>query len=250
VWRPGGTHGNRTAGKVPPLDISFQFDDWPYIRHSFMVDPSFTVNATVGYDQGEAGGGYDVSDYLDSGIPFRFLGVGWARGDTEYTENIAPTSGFTARFDNYTASNNAHNDSGGGWGAAGYGGWTRETRWTRRMVLTEEGALVVLDSLEASEQDGDWLGGPLWQMNLASNCSICLMQGNCTGVNRKLPLPAQCNLTRSEPSGDWFDLSGFEIAVGQIERYRGMLPPQLNLVAKMGGGSEQTHGVTPGYSAS
>jgi hypothetical protein len=250
IWRPGGTHGSSAGGKVPPLNISFEFDDWPYMRHSFFVDPAFVVNATVGYDQSEAGGGYAVSEYLSSGIPFRFIGVGWPRADTEYAEYNAPTSEFTARFDNYTASNNAHNDSGGGWGAAGYGGWTRETRWTRRMVLTQEGALVVLDSLETSEQDGGgWLGGPLWQMNLASNCTACLHTGNCTDVQGQQPAPAQCNLTASEASGDWFDLSGFEITTGEIERFRGMLPPQLNLVAKLGGGSGQTHGVTPGYSA-
>ena len=57
------------------------------------------------------------------------------------------------------------------------------------MVLTKEGALIVLDSIETSEQEGGWLGGPLWQMNLASNCTACLATDNCTGVRGKLPLP-------------------------------------------------------------
>jgi len=121
---------------IPPLNMSFEVDDWPYLRHTFMIDPSYPINATSGFNGAEAGGGYAVTNYLDSGIPFRFLGVGWPRGDKDIEEYIAPTSAFIARFDNYTASTSAHNDSGGGWGAAGYGGWTRETQWTRRMVLT------------------------------------------------------------------------------------------------------------------
>ena len=88
---------------------------------------------------------------MDKGIPFRFVGVGWPRSNkaADVSEYIAPTSGFIARFDNdsYTASNNQRNDSAGGWRAEGYGGWTRETVWTRRMVLTAEGALVVLEQL-------------------------------------------------------------------------------------------------------
>ena len=77
---------------------------------------------------------------------------------------IAPSSDFIALFRNVTASNNAHNDSGGGWRTMGYGGWTRETEWTRHMVLTVEGALIVADSLKTSEMEGGWLGGPLWQI--------------------------------------------------------------------------------------
>ena len=82
-------------------------------------------------------------------------------------------------FENYTASNSnaPRNDSGGGWSAAGYGGWTRETVWTRRMVLIEEGALIVLDSIQTSEQEGGWLGGPLWQMTIGSNSTISEPEG-------------------------------------------------------------------------
>eukprot|EP01051_Picozoa_sp_SAG22_P002095 SAG22_NODE_89_length_21278_cov_16.698758_14_plen_154_part_00 len=106
----------------------------------------------VGFDGSQAGGGYAVSAYLDAGIPFRFLGVGWPRSDDDLPDVLAPTSEFIARFDNYTAATTARNDSGGGWGAAGFGGWTRESVWTRRMVLTAEGALIVLDRLQTSEQ--------------------------------------------------------------------------------------------------
>ena len=236
--------------RVPPLNISFEVDDWPYLRHSFSIDKSYPINATVGFDGAEAGGGYAVSNYLDAGIPFRFLGVGWPRGDTDVEEYLAPTSEFIARFDNYTASTSPHNDSGGGWSAAGYGGWTRETQWTRRMVLTAEGALIVLDHLQTSEQEGGWLGGPLWQMNLASNCSFCEHYGNCTGVPGAQPRPNQCNLTKPEPEGDWFDLSGFEITTKPIDRFRGLLPTRLNLVAKMANGVGKTHGVAPGFMAS
>ena len=93
------------------------------------------------------------------------------------------------------------------------------------MVLTQEGVLVVLDGLQTSEQDGDWLGGPLWQMQLGSN------------------------LTNSEPEGDWFDLSDFPITTQNIERSRGDLPKRLNLVAKMAAGPGRTHGVAPGFAA-
>ena len=34
---------------VPPLNISFEYDDFPYIRHRFMIDPSYTFNESVGY---------------------------------------------------------------------------------------------------------------------------------------------------------------------------------------------------------
>lgn len=198
--------------RVPPLNITFQYDDLPYLRYHFMVDHSYMINTTYGYTP--ESGGYAASEYLDAGIPFGFIGAGGA-----------PSSTFIARFENYTASNNARNDSGGGWAAAGYGGWTRETVWTRRMVLTQEGALVVLDSLQTSEQDGDWLGGPLWQMKLGSN------------------------LTTSESEGDWFDLSDFPITTQNIERLRGNLPARLNLVAKMGAVPGRTHGVAPGFAA-
>ena len=191
-------------------------------------------------------------------VPFLF-----AFGRLAAPRYNAPTSGFIARFGNYTAGNNPRNDSGGGWAAAGYGGWTRETVWTRRMVLTAEGALVVLDKLDASEQDGGWLGGPLWQLNLASNCTGCLRYGNCTrGAKGKVPTPAQCNLTAPEgPDDDWFDLRGFEITTQPIDRYRGQLPERLNLVAKFangdggsgtgigGGGGARTHGSSPGWLA-
>ena len=109
-----------------------------------MIDSSYTINNTYGYTA--ESGGYAASEYLSAGIPFDFVGA------------AAPTSSFIARFKNYTASNNARNDSGGGWAAAGYGGWTRETVWTRRLVRTKEGALVVLDSLQTSEQEGDRVG--------------------------------------------------------------------------------------------
>ena len=119
-------------------------------------------------DGAAAGGGYSVSSFLDATIPLSFIGCGGA-----------PTSTFIARFENYTASNNAHNDSGGGWAAAGYGGWTRETVWTRRMVLTKEGVLIVLDSIQTSEQERGWLGGPLWQMSLGSNLTDVEPEGDC-----------------------------------------------------------------------
>ena len=48
------------------------------------------------------------------------------------------------------------------------------------MVLLKEGALIVLDSIQTSEQDGGWLGGPLWQMNLASNRTNSEPEGDCT----------------------------------------------------------------------
>ena len=147
---------------VPPLNISLQYDDFPYLRRRFMIDPSFRFNES----NGNFGSGGNA--YLVAGIPFSFVNGG------------EPTAGFIARFSNYTASNNAHNDSGGGWAAAGYGGWTRETVWTRRMVLLKEGALIVLDSIQTSEQDGGWLGGPLWQMNLASNRTNSEPEGDCT----------------------------------------------------------------------
>lgn len=172
---------------------------------------------------------------------------------------IGPSSDFIALFRNVTASNNAHNDSGGGWRTMGYGGWTRETEWTRRMVLTAEGALIVADSLKVSEMEGGWLGGPLWQMNMASNCtSECLAFHNCTkhwdpaSTSASTPRPDQCNQTRVEPEGDWFDLSGFDITTNPIDRYRGLLPKRLNLVAKMANGDSDAgrkHGVTGGWMA-
>ena len=172
---------------------------------------------------------------------------------------IGPSSDFIALFRNVTASNNAHNDSGGGWRTMGYGGWTRETEWTRRMVLTAEGALIVVDSLKVSEMEGGWLGGPLWQMNMASNCtSECLAFHNCTkhwdpaSTSASTPRPDQCNQTRVEPEGDWFDLSGFDITTNPIDRYRGLLPKRLNLVAKMANGDSDAgrkHGVTGGWMA-
>lgn len=59
----------------------------------------------------------------------------------------------------------------------------------------------------------------------------------------------QGNMTQLEDPGDWFDLSGFEITTQQIDRYRGQLPVQLNLVAKFGSGRGKTHGVAPGWLA-
>ena len=197
---------------------------------------------------------------------------------------IAPSSDFIALFRNVTASNNAHNDSGGGWRTMGYGGWTRETEWTRHMVLTVEGALIVADSLKTSEMEGGWLGGPLWQIvspscvphliglcflhttvaawvlqNVASNCtSTCLAHHNCSkrwdpsSTSAATPTPDQCNRTRVEPEGDWFDLSGFDITTSPIDRYRGLLPKRLNLVAKMGNAQpalNRKHGVTLGWMA-
>eukprot|EP01051_Picozoa_sp_SAG22_P002096 SAG22_NODE_89_length_21278_cov_16.698758_15_plen_240_part_00 len=32
---------------VPPLNISFETDDWPYLRHTFLIDKSYRINATV-----------------------------------------------------------------------------------------------------------------------------------------------------------------------------------------------------------
>ena len=124
--------------------------------------------STSGASRDESYSGDAVSSFLDATIPLSFIGCGGA-----------PTSTFIARFENYTASNNAHNDSGGGWAAAGYGGWTRETVWTRRMVLTKEGVLIVLDSIQTSEQERGWLGGPLWQMSLGSNLTDVEPEGDC-----------------------------------------------------------------------
>ena len=45
--------------------MSFEVDDWPYLRHTFMIDPSYPINATSGFNGAEAGGGYAVSNYLD-----------------------------------------------------------------------------------------------------------------------------------------------------------------------------------------
>ena len=216
---------------MPPLNFSFQYDDFPYVRRRFMIDPSFTFNESDGFD----GRGYLGGFYLGVGIPFTFAAAG------------GPTAGFIARFANYTASNNAHNDSGGGWAAAGYGGWTRETVWTRRMVLLKEGPLIVLDSIQTSEQDGGWLGGPLWQMNLDSN--------RTRDEPGKMPcahVPSlRACLSEKHPvsEGDWFDLSGFSITTNQIARLRGELPERLNLVAKMGSADGRTHGVAPGFTA-
>ena len=108
----------------------------------------------------------------------------------------------------------------------------------------------MLDHLQTSEQDGGWLGGPLWQMDLASNCTSCENFGNCTSVHGVQPRPDQCNLTKPEAEGDWFDLSGFEITTKPIDRFRGMLPKRLNLVAKMANGKGKTHGAVPGFMAS
>ena len=76
---------------------------------------------------------------------------------------------------------------------------------------------------------------------MASNCTAtCLANHNCSrlwdpsSTSASTPTPDQCNRTRLEPEGDWFDLSGFDITTSSIDRYRGLLPKRLNLVAKMG----------------
>ena len=133
-----------------------------------MIDPAWKINMTKGFNP--ESGGYGSSSYLNQGIPLHFTPTQFA---------IAPSSDFIALFRNVTASNNAHNDSGGGWRTMGYGGWTRETEWTRHMVLTAEGALIVADSLKTSEMDGGWLGGPLWQM-VSQSCAT-LTTGRVAG---------------------------------------------------------------------
>jgi hypothetical protein len=244
--KPGATRPTGLPGAAS--GITFQHDDYPWIRYRWMIDPKWQINMTRGFNP--ESGGYGASSYLDQGIPFHF-------SPTQFV--VAPSSDFIALFRNVTASNNMHNDSGGGWRTMGYGGWTRETEWTRHMVLTAEGTLVVADSLKTSEMEGGWLGGPLWQMNMASNCTNdCLANHNCTkladpsSASTSTPTPNQCNRTRLEPEGDWFDLSGFDITTNPIDRYRGLLPDRLNLVAKMGNGQPslgRKHGVAPGWMA-
>ena len=48
------------------------------------------------------------------------------------------------------------------------GGWyTRGTNWTRNAVLLHEGALVVLDTLVASERASGYVAGPVWHLVVA-----------------------------------------------------------------------------------
>lgn len=219
---------NRPINATPTNTFHFRNDDYPYFRVKFMVGDTFVPNSTFGYST--QSGGYAAANYLDIGIPFRVSPL-----------TTAPTNDFIANFTNVVAETKTfdqqHNDSHGGWNATSFGGWTRETSWTRHVTLLEDGVMVVLDSLQTSEQQGGWLGGPLWQMKLASNCS-----GN---VNVTV-----CNMSKPQlPGGDWFDLRGFELTTNFIDVVAGRLPESLNLVAKFGGASGTEYGSSPGWQA-
>lgn len=44
------------------------------------------------------------------------------------------------------------------------GAWAAQSRWTRTMVLTAEGALIVLDEFVPGPEETDMVGGPVWQL--------------------------------------------------------------------------------------
>ena len=125
-----------------------------------------------------------------------------------------PTNTFRPLFTQLSANTSAFGDSAGksechmsrsgGYNVTGFGGFTSDASWTRRMVLTKEGALVVLDAISpgaSTQLKAGWVGLPIWQLNC--NCS-------------KNATPTVCAPMAGKP--DAFDLKHFERTTDQWQR--------------------------------
>ena len=160
-----------------------------------------------------------------------------------------PTNTFRPLFTQLSANTSAFGDSAGksechmsrsgGYNVTGFGGFTSDASWTRRMVLTKEGALVVLDAISpgaSTQLKAGWVGLPIWQLNC--NCS-------------KNATPTVCAPMAGKP--DAFDLKHFERTTDQWQRSlapsAGKYAEGASLLAKFGSAPGRTFGVAPGFNA-
>ena len=209
----------RPPSAVPSVDYAFQAYDFTHLRHEYMVDDAFVVDNHHGATS--SGNGYDSSEYLDAGIPLSSsFGV--------------VTNSFRPVMNDVVADTSTGGDAHGGYNMSGFGGYTKDMTWTRHMVLLKEGALIVLDSITPTAQEGGWLGGPHWQVG--TNCS-----SNATA--------RPCTMKRSLDGSDWADLAGFGRTTTQWQRARGNVREGYALVAKFGAAPNRTHGLAPGVVA-
>eukprot|EP01047_Picozoa_sp_COSAG01_P007424 COSAG01_NODE_282_length_19505_cov_101.588117_6_plen_490_part_00 len=68
LTRPAATRPHGLPGAAS--GIRFDHDDFPWIRYRWMIDPSWEINMTKGFDP--QSGGYGSSSYLNQGIPLHF----------------------------------------------------------------------------------------------------------------------------------------------------------------------------------